>query len=84
MTIHVSGVSLAARPSGWLLERLSGRVHRAPGTPLRECPPAFGLLLYFVRGVPGALCTMSAAVTLAVLPLRRISGGRAGRITELS
>jgi len=50
MTIHVSGVSLAGWPWGWLLERLSGRVHRAPGTPLRECPPAFGLLLYFAAG----------------------------------
>jgi len=50
MTIHVSGVSLAARPGAGLWERLSGRVHRAPGTPLRECPPAFGLLLYFAAG----------------------------------
>jgi hypothetical protein len=46
MTTHVSGVSLAAGP----VERLSGRVRRAPGTPLRECPPPFGLLLYFAAG----------------------------------
>ena len=25
-------------------------MHRPPGTPLRECPPAFGLLLYFAAG----------------------------------
>jgi hypothetical protein len=28
----------------------SGRLHRPPGTPLRECPPACGLLLYFAAG----------------------------------
>ncbi|KAI1691008.1 hypothetical protein DdX_22163 [Ditylenchus destructor] len=28
----------------------SGCVHRPPGTPLRECPPACGLLLYFAAG----------------------------------
>jgi hypothetical protein len=30
--------------------RGSGRVHRPPGTPLRECPPACGLLLDFAAG----------------------------------
>jgi hypothetical protein len=47
----------------------SGRVHRSPGTPLRECPPACGLLL-----LPGLLAQSSTdsgwLFCQAVLPAR--------------
>jgi hypothetical protein len=48
-------------------EACSGRVHRTPGTPLRECPPLRSSFIS-LRGVPGALCTVSAVVVLADQP----------------
>jgi len=46
-----------------------GCVRRPPGTPLRECPPLRSSFIS-LRGAPGALRTMGAAVVLADQPLR--------------
>src|SRR5687767_7230953 len=46
--VEVSGVVIWL-PLLWA-RCCSGLVQRPPGTPLRECPPGFALLLYFAAG----------------------------------
>jgi hypothetical protein len=58
----------------------SGGVHRTPGASLRECPPAFGLLLDFAAGstrcsVHGGGCEVGCSTAVGP-PLSFARGGR--------